>query len=398
MEISAINRNFRNAGINIESSAGEDLLPTARVKNDPVKVKVEQFNIPISPEVQEEIRQNERNRMIKNAKNFTDGVDIYKNFQRVDIFKMVPCAKNWNYFNKPNDSQFVSLTGSIEQIGLIQPLILLRDNDTSEVFEILVGHSRYLALRALFEHSKNEAYRFAPAFILSREEVGEYFARILILDSNFNYRSIDQTVLIKAIIERYGLLQKTKTYRSENNIADALSKEFLMSRSTVFNYLCLKKLCDEVMVLLLEKRIKLQSARYLSRVNHETQRMILEKFGIEQINIIHRIKYLTKGNCKTEEQMENRVKTANELIPFTTNISVTLNKDLVNDYMKLAADFNVEAMRNYEGKFRRGNSDYYFKVRCNEEDMKFYLEKGLVDEKTLGIAKAKTFAELKNFR
>jgi hypothetical protein len=121
--------------------------------------------------------------------------------------------------------------------------------------------------------------------------------------------------------------------------------------------------------------------------------MILEKYGIDQINIIHRVKYLTNTNIKTEEQLEKGIETANTLVPFTTNITVKLNKDLVDSWMKLNADFNVEAMKNYESKFRRDNSDYYFKVRYNNSDMKCYMEQEYIDAKTLGIATAKTLGE-----
>ncbi|MCL2321611.1 MAG: ParB N-terminal domain-containing protein [Oscillospiraceae bacterium] len=385
-------------GSYIEDGEGEDLLPTARVSNDPFTPKVEKINIPHTPEELERYRQSEINMIKKNAKNFTEGVDIFKNFQRVDIFKLMPCAGNWAYFNPPNDAQFVSLTNSIEQLGVLQPIILLHNNDEDEMYEILVGHSRYLALKALYTHSHDDKFRFIPAYILSRQEVGEYFIRSMILDSNFSYRDIDQTVLIRALIERYTLIKKSKNYRSESNVAEALANEFLMSRSTVFNYLCLQKLCEEVMVLLLEKRIKLQSARYLSRVNHKTQRMILEKYGIDQINIIHRVKFLTNTSCETEEQMQKKIDIANTLVPFTTNLTITINKDLLGDYMKLNADFNVNAMRNYESKFQRNNSDYYFKVRYSNEDMKCYLEKDYVDAKTLGRVRAKNFAELKNYK
>ncbi|MCL2321867.1 MAG: ParB/Srx family N-terminal domain-containing protein, partial [Oscillospiraceae bacterium] len=299
MEILNMEQGYKAMGINMESGEGEDLFPTARVKSDPVKIKTEIINISHTPEESEKYRQIEIDMMKKNINNFKDGVDVFKNFQRVDIFKMTPCANNWNYFNLPNDSQFITLMSSIEQLGVLQPLILLRDNDSSDIYEILIGNSRHLALVSLYENSQHdEKFRFAPAFILNREEVGEYFIRAMILDSNFSYRDIDQTVLIKALIERYTILKKSKNYRSESNIAETLSNEFLMSRSTVFNYLCLNKLCEEVMVLLLEKRIKLQSARYLARVNHQTQRMILEKYGIENINILHRVEFLTAANVE----------------------------------------------------------------------------------------------------
>ena len=395
----AILEDYKAMGINIEITEGEDLLPKARVKNDPVQVRViETIMGDLSPEAADKIAKDEKNKIIKNTRNFAEGVDIYKNFQRVDIYKLFPCASNWGYFNEPNDSQFVTLTASIQQVGIIQPLVLLHNNDQDDKYDILVGYSRYLASKNLFESTNDERFRYVPAFILKREEVGEYFARILVLDSNFSYRTIDQTVLIRALIERYELLKRTKLYRSEANIALVLADEFLMSRSTVFNYLCLRKLCEEVMVLLLEKRIKLQSARYLSRVSHNMQRLILEKLGIENINVIHRVKYITSTEPSSEKKLEESIAIANELVPFQTTVKVTMNKDLVNEYMKMNAEFNEYAMRNYESKYRRNNSDYYFKVRYDKDHMRYYIEKEYLDEKILGRVSAKTFKELKNYK
>ncbi|MCL2323871.1 MAG: hypothetical protein FWC47_17410 [Oscillospiraceae bacterium] len=82
----SMNRDIRSMGIDIEESEGEDLFPTARVSNDPFTPKVEKINVPHTPEELERYRISERNCMIKNFKNFTEGVDIFKNFQRVDIF------------------------------------------------------------------------------------------------------------------------------------------------------------------------------------------------------------------------------------------------------------------------------------------------------------------------
>jgi len=397
MESVLMVHNLKSMGINIEFSDGEDILPRARVKNDPVQVRYEEIELPSlapTPEMAEKIAICERNKIMKNTRNFTEGVDIYKNFQKIDIYKLFPCTKGWNYFNDANDSQFISLTNSINQIGIIQPLILIHDNDEDDRYEILVGLSRYLAIKTLYESTKDERFKYVPAFILSREEVGEYFSRILILDSNFSYRTIDQTVLIRALIERYELLKRTKLYRSEANIAEVLSDEFLMSRSTVFNYLCLRKLCEEVMVLLLEKRIKLQSARYLSRVSHDMQRLILQKLGVQNINVIHRVKYITSMDPKTENKLDEIVAAANKLVPFWTTVKITMNKDLVNEYMKMNAEFNEYAMKNYESKFRRNNSDYYFKVRYDKDHMRYYIEKEYLDENLLRRVGAKTFKEL----
>ena len=291
-------------GLNVEFSTGEDLFPNKRVKNDPKQVQIQEIvdpNDPPSLEKEEKARDKERNILKRRVNNFTYGVDIYKNFQYVDIDLITPCPPNWNYFKKPNTEQLITLIASVETLGILCPLILYKEKHLND-YTVICGQSRLTALKNLFANTQDVRYKKAPCYIVDFDDIDEYYIRAMILDSNLSYRSMDQTVLMKAIIERYTILKRTKTYRSEINVAQALSEEFLISRSTVYNYLCLKKLCEEAMVLLLEKRINLQAGRYLARVNHEVQVMILENFGIENINTIHMIKFLTsKDNIKLPE-------------------------------------------------------------------------------------------------
>jgi hypothetical protein len=261
-------------------------------------------------------------------------------------------------------------------------------------YMVICGESRLTALKNLYANTQDEKYKLAPCYVLDFDEVDEYFIRAMILDTNLSYRGMDQTILLKVIIERYEILKRTKAYRSEMNIAQALAEEFLISRSTVYNYLCLKKLCEEAMLLLLEKRIKLQAARYLARINHDVQIMILEHFGIENINTIHMIKYLTnKDNVKLPELLK-RIETAKSLVPFKTTVKVTIARHLVNKFFEFAADFNRYAIINYQGVFQTKNSKKYCNIAYNEEEIKFYLENGTIHKKHFNTVNARNIEEL----
>jgi hypothetical protein len=157
-----------------ESYAGDFLFPTARVKNDPVKEAVERFVIPCT--LEEEDRRRQREEMIQNRrfKNFTVGVDLFKNFQRVDIDEMNYVHESWNYFDKPNKNELLSLISSIESIGIVNPLILVRE--INNAYTIISGKSRVIALKNLYNNIKDEKYKFAPAFVLDWEDVDEYCA------------------------------------------------------------------------------------------------------------------------------------------------------------------------------------------------------------------------------
>ncbi|MCL2323166.1 MAG: ParB N-terminal domain-containing protein, partial [Oscillospiraceae bacterium] len=165
---------------NIEIFEGDDLFPTARVKTDPKKITVQEIIDPINDPSSEEKEEMERKRLekilLKRSKNFESGVDIYKNFQYVDIDLMLPCAPNWNYFKKPNQEELITLISSIETMGILSPLVLLKRNST-EYFTVICGQSRLTALKNLYANNKNLKYKYAPCYILDNAEVDEYFLR-----------------------------------------------------------------------------------------------------------------------------------------------------------------------------------------------------------------------------
>ena len=391
-----INRIANTMGFNIESYYGEDLFPTKRVKNDPKQIQIQEIIDPNDPtplEKEEMERKRQAKILKRRSENFTYGVDIYKNFQYVDIDLITPCHDNWNYFKKPNTEQLVTLISSVETMGILCPLILYSQKNHDD-YTVICGQSRLTALKNLFENTHDVRYKKAPCYVLDYDEIDEYYIRAMIIDSNTSYRSMDKTILMKAIIERYTILKRTKTYRSEMNLAQALAEEFLISKSTVYNYLCLKKLCEEAMVLLLEKRINLQAGRYLARVNHEMQVAILENFGIENINTIHRIKFLTvKDNMKLPELLE-MIEKAKELVPFRTTIKITVTRHLVDKFFEFAADFNKYAIMNYQGVFHTNNSKKYCNIAYNEEEIKYYLEKDMINKNNFNIVNARNIEEL----
>ena len=381
---------------NVDSYVGDFLLPTARIKNDTVKETVETVTFPSSKEVEDKRRQREEMILKRRVKNFSEGVDLFKNFQKVNIDEMNYVHYSWNYFDSPNKYELLTLISSIESIGIVNPLILLREENNT--YTIISGKSRVIALRNLFNNTKNSAYKLAPAFVLDHSEVDEYFLRSLIIDSNWSYRTLSKGVLITAAIERFELYKRTKAFRSDTKIVEAISEEFMVSKNTIFNYLALRKLREEVMVLVLENRIKLEAAKYLSRVNHDMQIMILENFGIEHINELHRVKYLTSQDNLMLPQLLKKIEVAKDLVPWKTRVTMVVNKYVLPKCLEMVGEFKKFAITNFENTFKTKNCDKYCKVAVNYEDMKFYLEKGIIDQSLLDLVLVKNSEELKNIR
>jgi len=384
--------NILKAGSNVDSMLGDLLLPTCRIKNDPVKESIQEIILPCTIEEEERRRVREEMLLKARAKNFSEGVDLFKRFEKVNIDEMNNVHYSWNYFDAPNKYELLSLISSIESIGLINPLILVKEMNNT--YTIISGKSRVLALKNLFNNTKDLRYKVAPAFILNHDEVDQYFLRALIIDSNFSYRSLSKGVLITTAIERFELYKKIKQFRSDTKIVEAIADEFMISKNTVFNYLSLRKLREEVMVLVLENRIKLEAAKCLARVNHDMQIMILENFGIDHVNELYRIKYLTKQDNLTLPQLLSRIKTAKELVPWKTKVILIVNKYVAPKCLEMVADFKKYAITSFESTFKTKNCDKYCKVSVNYEDMKYYLEKEIISKSLLDSVLVKNREEL----
>jgi len=377
---------------NVDSCLGDLLMPTARIKNDPVKETIETFILPCTLEEEERYRKREAMILKRRVKNFTEGVDLFQNFQKVNIDEMNYVHYSWNYFDAPNKYELLTLISSIESIGVINPLILVKE--LNNTYTIISGKSRVMALKNLFNNTKDLKYKFAPAFVLNSEDVDQYYLRSLIIDSNWPYRSLSKGVIITAAIERFELYKRSKQFRSDTKIVEALAEEFLVSKNTIFNYLALRKLREEVMVLVLENRIKLEAAKHLSRVNHDMQLMILENFGIEHLNELHRVKYLTSQDNLTLPQLLSRIKVAKDLVPWKTKVTIVVNKYVAPKCLEMLADLKKYAITNFENTFKTKNCDKYCKVSVNYEDMKFFLEKEIINRRLFDSVLVKNREEL----
>ncbi|MCL2323799.1 MAG: ParB/RepB/Spo0J family partition protein, partial [Oscillospiraceae bacterium] len=230
---------------------GEDLIPGYYVENDPRKPKIEAFYFPQTEEQVEEDSIFKEKVLKRRTRNFKEGVNIFEDVQKIDIGLMQDAPTNWTYLPLPNDAQLISLMNSLESIGLINPIILLK-HPNYDYYTILEGKSRVLALKNLYDRDHLDKYRYPLCCILDSEKVDEYFLRSMILDLNFRYRNIPQDVFIRMILDRHALLKKSKKFRRESNVAELLAEEFLMSTSSIYNYLVLEKLSEEVKTLLYE--------------------------------------------------------------------------------------------------------------------------------------------------
>ena len=377
-----------------ENPFGEDLIPGCYVNNDPGKPKIEAFYFPQSVEQLEQARIVEQKIQERRTRNFIEGVNIFEDVQKIDIDLMQDAPTNWTYFPLPNQAQLISLMNSIENIGLINPIILLK-HPNYDYYTILEGKSRVLALKSLYQRNHLDKYRYPLCCILDSEKVDEFYLRSMILDLNFKYRDIPQDVFIRMILDRHALLKKSKKFRKESNVAELLAEEFLMSTSSIYNYLVLEKLSEEIKTLLYEKRITLQIARLFAKVNPAAQKMILENIDFKEINCLHRIKFIIgdgTGNVALEKIKRN-VETSKDLLPEKISFNVTINKRLLGKTLETLMDLKKYASMNLSG-IMGDNANRFCKITFDQDMMKYYVEKNIVDQKSVSKLTATKVQEI----
>ena len=362
----------------ITEQYGDDLLPNYPLKNSPYRVTEEY--IYLDEEESEREKEFNRKKLENRKKNFSEGVDIFKDFQYLDIYTLEDDDTGWNYFGNTSKMQYLNLMSSIQSIGLFSPLIIQKKSDGK--YMIISGHSRVKALKDIYRNVKIERYRFAPCFIIG-EVVEEYFIRSLIIDANLSYKTISRDAYMRAIFERAELLKRTKNYKNEINISQTVADEFGVSKGTINNYLRLKKLCNEAQTLVSKKELNLSSAKKLTKFNYDDQLYILEHTKLEDLNEAFKATALTKNidlSKPVQQQIEMKLEILDKLMPSTTTVKIEIAKESLNKFFQCVIDFKKVELAKFSMDKDRKYIKKKFKVSLDESDMKIYKSNGTVDE------------------
>ncbi|MCL2322484.1 MAG: ParB/RepB/Spo0J family partition protein, partial [Oscillospiraceae bacterium] len=361
---------------------GTDIRPKVYLKNDNIKITETKIDIGSTPEDFKKWADHEKQAILMREKNFNDGANYFDTLQKLDINLIDDVPPGWNLFDPPKKHELADLIRSIASVGLIYPIYVLEH--TSGVYSVICGRSRLLAFANLYQATGLDKYRFIPSYIVKESDTDELFVRTMIIESNLRFRSISKINLVQSLITIYEVMQKNKLYRGESNVAEEVAKTFEVSETTVFNYLKVRDLCEEALTLLYEDRLKLKAALYLTKVSKETQKNILEKFGIKGVNTIFKLKLITRDGDVSLEKLEENIKDIEHKTPPKTRMTIEISREFVAKLIDFLLEFKNQVIVPFACRNTRGKTSTLFKVRCNNEDMEHYIKEKLVDEMLYG--------------
>ncbi|MCL2323645.1 MAG: ParB N-terminal domain-containing protein [Oscillospiraceae bacterium] len=372
---------------------GDDLRPNYRLKTDHTRILAEDIPLNHSAEFIEEMRKHDNDVLIRRSKIFNERPEFFNKVQMIDIDIINDDFAPWNLFEWPTKMEQVDLIRSIENVGLIYPIYVTVDKFGR--YNVIIGRCRLLAYCDIYQKKFLEEYRYIPCYVIPFEEVDELFIRSMMIESNISFRKISKGNMVRALLENYEIMKKTKIYRNSQNIGMELSKQFKICESTVFNYLKVKSLCEPAQTLLYDDEITMQVATYLTKVPKDIQERILETCGKEGVKAIFRLKLLTNKEDITVEQLEKDIKRVNEILPQKTKITIEVSKALLSPMMQHLLDFKRDKAATVASRMQGKFKDVY-NVRFNDKDLGYF--KGSIDKTVFKKLMSKTLMDMANIK
>ncbi len=354
---------------------------------------------------EEKLLENEEKRqdLIKES-NSKDGINFFQKFDYIPLKDLHELPAIINFFPPPTNEQLLQLVNSIESAGVITPLLIM-DNDDGDGYMVICGRSRLMALNRLYEISNLDKYAKAPCMILDRTKVDPIMIQNLVIATNMQYRTIDRTTLIKAVILQQKILKTLKKSRGDFNITRSLAGIFHISKTSVEDYLCIDRLHPEIKKRVYAKIITLQAGKNLSKLDHEKQLAALALLGEAKINDMERIKILTNpkygrildpvAQTMVNDTWDLRLDRVSKMTPSRTRVKLDIERSAIDITFKAL----ISAKRTHAIEEQRvDSSNNYFKISVNKKQIKEYTDAGLIDKDLVDKLRETKFDKILNHK
>lgn len=178
-----------------------------------------------------------------------------------------------------DNEEMNSLIESVQQQGIMTPLIIRPLEGTTDEYEIISGHRRFRA-------AQKAGLAEVPAFIrpVSRDE-----AAIMVVDSNLHREHLLPSEKAFAYKLKYDALKRqgkrtdltSSQVATKFDSATEIGKQANESRDTVFRYIRLTKLIPDILKMVDEQRIAFSVGVELSYLTECEQQDLLEAIELE---------------------------------------------------------------------------------------------------------------------
>ncbi len=156
-----------------------------------------------------------------------DTIKYSNTIEFIKLNNLVEIDPSINFFDYPDNEEFLDLVSSIEHFSIINPLLVIK-NESDNEYTVVSGRSRLLALRSLYKNSKDDKFLSAPCIILD-SKISPSLIQGIIISTNLKYRKISRENLIKSILKLNGKGSKNciKIRVNEMHMAHYLNRGYV---------------------------------------------------------------------------------------------------------------------------------------------------------------------------
>ena len=267
--------------------------------------------------------------------------------KNVSIKQIYPSPNKWNFYDKLSDDKKLELMESIEENGLLSPIIVwevpfvkVEHEYTEEDFCMydfkgatymcLAGHNRIDAYMKLFETTKDIKYENIPTLIFHEEELNLTDAQSIVIDTNYVQRVLTTKETVKSIMYKYIEISNNKTRKGK--VRDIVAADLGLSPTMVYNYMKLSTVIEPFQNMVYENKLNLTSVLKLVDKSQDLQQWIYDTYSNSITSkALNKIKpYMKKSDIQSLLEKELAPK-----IP-TKKIYVEVPEDMVDDFKEMA--------------------------------------------------------------
>ena len=230
-----------------------------------------------------------------------------------------------------DEESIAELAQSIQQVGLLQPLLVRKVDDG---YELVAGERRLRAVTSLGMEK--------VACIVQQDIEDESSAMMALIENlqREDLHYLEEAQCYQKLLETYGLTQE--------ELANRLGK----SQSSIANKLRLLKLSDEVKAAMTEKRLSERHARALLKLTDDKQRLdAVEKIAEKGLSVKETEQMVEKTLNKAYDEKQDGAKPRPKLMRIVRDYRLFMNtiNQAVNQLRESGMTVDVEQSDRADG-------------------------------------------------
>lgn len=207
-------------------------------------------------------------------------VTIYKQLKgnrttvKIPLEDLYDAPPEWNIYKQPSEAEMEEFMYTIENSGLLEPIIVWHKPCSLGKYMILAGHTRKKAFERLRKKTHDSKYDSIECLVKGNTEITADEAVRIIVITNYNKRTLSTYDRIRSVVLLYNRFRYKKG-GGQQYVAEQLN----VSKKTVENYLKLECLLPQFVDMLEDKYLNINGAVNIARLDEDLQMYILRKYG-----------------------------------------------------------------------------------------------------------------------